>query len=120
MYEDWIIRFIIAIGMIVLIVLLTKPEEDDCEWCEFYSEEEDMNRESEANSLLRSAHAIAERKGKDTNWDAFIKNLEVELAKQAGIYPNDKPNLKRACCTPLTYRLGQCTNMDPSLDYIGG
>ena len=37
---------------------------------------------TEANDLLRSAHAIAERGGNDTNWDAWKKRLETVLVKQ--------------------------------------
>ncbi len=41
-------------------------------------------------SLLRSAYQIAERNGKDTNWDAFKHNVQEEL---------------NSCCTAQTYRL---------------
>jgi len=42
-----------------------------------------------ANSVLRSAHEIALRKGKDTNWDAFLKTVEKELTREHKlIYPN--------------------------------
>lgn len=34
------------------------------------------------NELLRSAYQIAARRGKETNWDAFIIRLEEELAAQ--------------------------------------
>ncbi len=36
----------------------------------------------EANSLLRSVHSIVERKGKDTNWEAFGKRLDESLKRQ--------------------------------------
>lgn len=36
----------------------------------------------ESNELLRSAHSIAERAGKDTNWDGFEKQLKNILEKQ--------------------------------------
>lgn len=32
-----------------------------------------------ANQLLRSACSIAERQGLQTNWDAFLKQLQTEL-----------------------------------------
>jgi len=35
----------------------------------------------EYNCLLRSAHAIAEREGKDTNWEAFTNRLKAALKK---------------------------------------
>lgn len=38
----------------------------------------------ECNDLLRSAHAIAKRKGKDTNWEAFEAALRKELMRQHG------------------------------------
>ena len=59
---------------------------------------------SEQNSLLRSAYQIAERQGKDTNWEAFSNNLRNELLAQAGTPGNkDKQNVLRATCTPKTY-----------------
>ncbi len=36
----------------------------------------------DANSLLRSALSIAERKGQNTNWEAFAERLKIELADQ--------------------------------------
>jgi hypothetical protein len=60
----------------------------------------------EANELLRSAHEIACRKGENTNWEAFKRNLEAELVKQAGghIDAADEQTILRATCTPKTYR----------------
>ncbi|HJR14206.1 MAG TPA: hypothetical protein VJ833_09950 [Rhodanobacteraceae bacterium] len=37
---------------------------------------------TEANDLLRSAHAIAERCGEDTNWEVWKRRLETVLVKQ--------------------------------------
>lgn len=69
----------------------------------------------EENELLRSAYQIAERKGVDTNWDAFLTNLQRELIKQAGIpveLLNQEPTtataaqlILRATCTARTYRI---------------
>ena len=57
------------------------------------------------NSLLRSAYQIAQRKGKNTNWDAFERNLLQELAKELWINDElDDQDIFRATCTPLTYR----------------
>lgn len=36
----------------------------------------------EANDLLRSTYAIAERKGESTNWDSFTKRVLGALQKQ--------------------------------------
>lgn len=36
----------------------------------------------EANSLLRSAYSIAERKGEATNWEAFAKRVYTALERQ--------------------------------------
>ena len=36
----------------------------------------------ESNDLLRSAFMIAEREGKETNWEAWKKQLEIALARQ--------------------------------------
>lgn len=59
----------------------------------------------ETNSLLRSAYAIACRKGKETNWEAFKNNLEKELLKQAGVPEYaDRQTILRATCTAKTYR----------------
>ena len=46
-------------------------------------------RLKQSNSLLRSAHEIANRKGKHTNWSTFKKSLKKELLLQAdeGITP---------------------------------
>ena len=74
----------------------------------------------EQNELLRSAYAIACRKGEETNWFAFKDNLEKELLKQAGIVteadmhsvsekmgiPKEQIIL-RATCTAKTYRMSQ-------------
>ena len=35
-----------------------------------------------SNDLLRSAFMIAKRDGKDTNWEAFMKQLDIALARQ--------------------------------------
>lgn len=54
------------------------------------------------NSLLRSAYQIAQRKGKDTNWEAFINSLRKELLIQAG-FSEDETNenyILRATVTP--------------------
>jgi hypothetical protein len=58
------------------------------------------------NSLLRSAYAIAKRKGKNTHWEAFEKNLLAELTRQAWMSDDttDEQDILRATCTPLTYR----------------
>jgi len=43
------------------------------------------NRETElaaANGLLRSAFQIAKRDGKDTNWEAWRKQLDIALVRQ--------------------------------------
>jgi len=66
----------------------------------------------EQNELLRSAFQIAQREGKDTNWEAFSNNLEKELLRQAG-YENmlehnidDRQQIVlRATCTAKTYRI---------------
>ena len=42
----------------------------------------------EANSLLRSAYQIAARSGRETNWLAFINQLEDALARQHKIIYN--------------------------------
>jgi hypothetical protein len=60
----------------------------------------------EQNSLLRSAHSIAQRKGKQTNWIAFENNLRKELLKQADVpETTDEQIILRATCTAKTYRL---------------
>lgn len=58
-----------------------------------------------ANELLRSAYQIAERQGKDTNWEAFKNNLQSELLKQAQATDADEQTTLRATCTPKTYRV---------------
>jgi hypothetical protein len=58
----------------------------------------------QAESLLRSAYQIAQRKGKKTNWGAFERNLLAELGKE--LWKNDElddQDILRATCTPLTY-----------------
>ncbi len=59
-----------------------------------------------ANELLRSAYAIAERHGRETNWQAFRRNVQRELLEQAGVdFPPDEQVVLRATCTPRNYRL---------------
>ena len=60
----------------------------------------------QTESLLRSAYQIAQRKGKNTNWGAFERNLLAELTKH--LWANDElddQDILRATCTPLTYRV---------------
>lgn len=58
------------------------------------------------NELLRSAHAIASRGGKDTNWEAFKSSIEKALLTQAGAPDaTDEQTILRATCTPRTYRI---------------
>jgi hypothetical protein len=67
-----------------------------------------LNRQitKEQNGLLRSAYQIAEREGKDTNWTAFLNNLQRELLREAGVSGStDEQTVLRATCTPKTYRL---------------
>lgn len=46
-----------------------------------------------ANDLCRSAHAIAEREGKNTNWKAFKARLSKSLKVQhAAIYGEEATN----------------------------
>jgi hypothetical protein len=60
----------------------------------------------EHNELLRSAYAIALRKGKKTNWDAFAANVRKELFEQAGLADlKDEQTVLRVTCTPKTYRI---------------
>jgi len=64
----------------------------------------------EQNSLLRSVYQIAQRKGKDTNWEALENNVKKELLIQSGIggFEFKEVNeqfILQATCTPLTYRL---------------
>lgn len=71
---------------------------------------------SESNELLRSAFQIAQRQGKDTNWEAFENNLKKELLKQAGfINNNDEQIVLRCTCTPRTYRLCACNEESMTL-----
>ena len=58
-----------------------------------------------SNELLRSAFQIAQRKGKDTNWEAFENNLKRELTKQLGVASTDEQSVLRATCTAKTYRI---------------
>jgi len=57
-----------------------------------------------SNELLRSAHAIASRSGVDTNWSAFLKNVERELVVQASSI-SGVSNVASATCTAKTYKL---------------
>jgi hypothetical protein len=62
------------------------------------------------NELLRSAYAIAEREGKQTNWSAFKNRLREELLKQAGVPDStDEQIILRATCTARTFRLYDTT-----------
>jgi hypothetical protein len=65
-----------------------------------------------ANSLLRSAYAIAKRKGKNTHWEAFADNVLKELMRQAGVAEDstDEMEFFRATGTPLTYRADKYRN----------
>jgi len=61
---------------------------------------------NESNMLLRAAYAIAERKGEDTNWDAFKSSVENVLFDQAGLVDlGDEQTRLRVTCTARTYRL---------------
>ena len=40
---------------------------------------------AKANDICRSMHAIAERAGEDTNWEAFRDRLDVALKEQHAI-----------------------------------
>ncbi len=52
------------------------------------SKEELMSALKEANEMCRSAYSIAERQGKETNWDAFSAKLSKQLDVQHKIiYP---------------------------------
>lgn len=44
----------------------------------------------EVNSLFRSFHAIIEREGKDTNWDAIKKKVEMVLKIQHRMMYSDQ------------------------------
>ena len=67
---------------------------------------EQLKFPKEQNSLLRSAYAIAQRRGQETNWEAFENNLRNELLRESG-WPDstDEQTILRATCTPLTYRM---------------
>lgn len=59
----------------------------------------------EANALLRAAHEIALRKGKETNWDAFRACVRKELFEQAGLADlDDEQTVLRVTCTARTFR----------------
>lgn len=60
--------------------------------------------DSEQNSLLRSAFQIAQRKGKETNWEVFENKLKEELKRQADYAGDDEQSILRVTCTPLTFR----------------
>ena len=48
-----------------------------------YKETEPLIKEiKESNDLLRSAFMIAKRDGKETNWEAWRKQLEIALTRQ--------------------------------------
>ena len=48
-----------------------------------YKETERLIKEiKESNDLLRSAFMIAKRDGKETNWEAWRKQLEIALTRQ--------------------------------------
>jgi thioesterase domain-containing protein len=48
-----------------------------------YKETEHLIKEiKESNDLLRSAFMIAKRDGKETNWEAWRKQLEIALTRQ--------------------------------------
>jgi hypothetical protein len=68
----------------------------------------------EQNELLRSAYQIAQREGKNTNWEAFSNNLEKELLKQAGCIGMEDKSIDqrqqitlRATCTAKTYKISK-------------
>lgn len=59
-----------------------------------------------ANSLLRSAYSIAQREGKDTNWEAFANNVKQYLLQMHGLLGSkDEQSNLRATCTPRTYKV---------------
>lgn len=58
----------------------------------------------EANDLLRSAYAIAERGGHETNWPAFRQRLLDALVKQSKLLIGTD-HLPAAVCTPKTFHL---------------
>jgi len=52
--------------------------------------EEERKQWKEANELLRSTHSIAERKGKEVNWDGFLNRINEELKREHIImYPEN-------------------------------
>lgn len=59
------------------------------------------------NEILRSAHAIAQRKGKHTNWAAFENIVKIELLRQSGAADGviDEQVILRSTVTPKTFRL---------------
>ena len=65
---------------------------------------EDRRDLKASNELLRSAHAIASRRGVDTNWSAFLKNVECELVVQASSISGVSTPAS-ATCTAKTYKI---------------
>ena len=57
----------------------------------------------EANELLRSAHAIASRKGEGTNWEAFKESLE-SLLKEQNKTINGTDDLEASTVTARVYK----------------
>jgi hypothetical protein len=50
----------------------------------------------DANEALRSAHAIAKREGKGTNWETWIKRLDTILGVQhIVLYPRESGQRQR-------------------------
>lgn len=44
----------------------------------------------DANSICRSAYSIAQRQGRDTNWDAFVRMIQASLERQRKVmFPVD-------------------------------
>lgn len=68
----------------------------------------------EANELLRSAYAIAQRNGEETNWEAFRGQLKKALDAQheSGLTPRAPDECHEAVCehkfTPVTNTLEVC------------
>lgn len=58
---------------------------------------------SEPNELLRSAYAIASRKGEDTNWEAFKDSLELILIEQ-NLLMNGSGDIEASTCTARVYK----------------
>jgi hypothetical protein len=90
--------------------LLVRCQSGDCT-CFFAMEkiEHELDKAAksspEAHMLLRSAHAIATREGRETNWQAFYNGVQKELLAQAGAPGStDEQTILRATCTPRTYR----------------